>query len=494
MKIKELLNGIKAETRGNDQVEITGIAYNSKAVKPGNLFVAIEGFKTHGSLYLADAVARGAVACATEAVAGASANEAFAGAETAGAVHITTDAPRQFLAQVSRKFYGYPDKKLTLVGITGTNGKTTTAYLIKSILEADNRKAGLVGTIKHFDGANWITAENTTPESLDLTKLFLAMVSNRCEYCVLEVSSHALALDRVYGLDFKVAVFTNLSQDHLDFHKDLQDYGQAKQKLFSVLGTDNFAVLNYDDPFSSQITTQAKKLFYSLEKSTAITGRILELKPRQTRIVVLFPEYELELVSPLVGRHNVYNVLAAAGAAYGLDLVPPVIQKGVSTTTIVPGRMERIRDAIYVDYAHTPDALKNLISTAREFTTGRVIVVFGCGGDRDQKKRPLMGKTATELADYVIITSDNPRTEDPGKIIEAIRSGVTRSNCTAIEDRFEAIKAALAMATPDDSVLIAGKGHEDYQILGTQKRPFSDRAAVEEIVARGETRMQNQRC
>jgi UDP-N-acetylmuramoyl-L-alanyl-D-glutamate--2,6-diaminopimelate ligase len=487
-------------------MEITGIAYHSKTVEPGNLFVAIEGFKTSGNRFIDEAIARGAVAiaiaaetaaCATETVAStetvACATEAVAGVASAkgvastptypGAIfQIKTDTPRRFLAEVSRRFYGYPDKNLTLVGITGTNGKTTTAYLIKSILEAAMRKTGLIGTIKHFDGKNWIKAENTTPESLDLTKLFTTMVKNKSSDCILEVSSHALTLDRVFGLDFKVAVFTNLTQDHLDFHKDLKEYGASKQLLFSNLKTASSAVLNRDDAFGATVKTPAQKLFYSLENKADITGRILDLGPDKIRLVVLFPEYELELISPLAGRHNAYNLVAAAGAAYALGVPPFAIQKGLRTMKSVPGRLERIARNVYIDYAHTPDALKNLLVTAREFTPGKVIVVFGCGGDRDKEKRPLMGKWATELAGFTIITSDNPRTEDPLEIIEAIRVGTTKSNYEIIADRYEAIQRALALAGPDDVVLIAGKGHEDYQIIGTEKRPFSDQAVVQKIL------------
>jgi UDP-N-acetylmuramoyl-L-alanyl-D-glutamate--2,6-diaminopimelate ligase len=477
-----LCHGLNCRFFGDASIKIKGIASHSQKIKPGYLFVAIDGYRTTGKTYIKSAIKKGAKAIATSDESTARRiSEEYQNKVTA----IRTQNPRQFLAIVANRFFDFPARKLNLVGITGTDGKTTTSYMIKSIIEANGEKTGLIGTIKYFDGVSWLSAPNTTPESIELVEFLANLVQQNIHYCISEVSSHALALDRITGLDFKVAVFTNLAHDHLDFHKTRKAYGETKLKLFQNLSPTAFAIINYDDKFSKKIInkTQAKIISYALNRKSNITAKIISVKSNGTEVIVKLPSSKpIVMKLPMLGQHNIYNLLAAIGTALTLRIPQRYIKIGIEKLIPIPGRLERIKTKkefdVYIDYAHTPKALYVSISTLKEIAKRHVIIVFGCGGNRDPIKRPLMGKIATELADYVIVTSDNPRFETPRKIISEIEKGIRKKNYEVIINRDNAIKYALRRARPHDIVLIAGKGHENYQIIGDTKIKFSDKAVV----------------
>jgi UDP-N-acetylmuramoyl-L-alanyl-D-glutamate--2,6-diaminopimelate ligase len=479
-QLEELIRDLPdTKITGDKRATISGIAYHSKKVKPNFLFVAIDGSNTSGTKFIEEAIKNGASAIATSAT--RLNNNSLA-------TVIQVEKPRTFLTQIANRFYDFPAEKVKLIGITGTNGKTTTTYLAKSILDTAGKTSGLLGTIRHFDGENWIKAENTTPESLDIIQILAKLVHKRIEYCVLEVSSHGLELGRVFDLRFQIGVFTNLTQDHLDFHKTLEAYKQAKLKLFAGLDQNAIAVVNRDDTVSDEIkrNTKSRVIFYGLKNQAEIMAKILNLSANVTSVMLQVEGKEIRIDLRLIGSHNVYNLMAAAGVGIACQIPLDTIKAGIEKIRVIPGRLEPIENnkglVVFVDYAHSPDALKNLITTAKEFSKKRVLILFGCGGNRDQTKRPIMGRIATELADQVVITSDNPRNEDPNKIIEDIKVGINKSNFEIIPDRYAAIKRVLFMAKTGDTVLIAGKGHEDYQIIGDEKKHFDDRSVAKKIL------------
>lgn len=473
---------------GDKNIFISGIAYHSQKVKPNFLFVAMNGTKTSGTKFIDEAIKKGAVAVALPTNIKNSKIKIRNSFDDIKITYLLVENPRVFLAQVAKAFYNSPDKEMALIGITGTNGKTTTSYLVKSIFDTADKTSGLVGTIQHFDGENWQKAKNTTPESLDIIQILSKLKQKGISYCVLEVSSHALALNRVFGLPFAAAVFTNFSQDHLDFHKTLEAYKQTKLKLFESLEKEACAVINSDDIVADEISkiTKARIIRYGMVNRACVSAKILNLSPQGTNVILNFEGAEIRINLRLPGRHNVYNLLAAASVGFAFNIPLNTIKVGIEKVKFIPGRLEPVENnkglLVFVDYAHSPDALKNLIATAREFSSKKVLVLFGCGGNRDKAKRPIMGRIATELADYVVITSDNPRDEDPLQIIEDIKSGVNKANFTIIPDRASAIKHILSQAKTGDTVLVAGKGHEDYQIIGTTKRYFDDREVVKRIL------------
>ncbi|MEO0114898.1 MAG: UDP-N-acetylmuramoyl-L-alanyl-D-glutamate--2,6-diaminopimelate ligase [candidate division WOR-3 bacterium] len=478
--LEELISDLSVnKILGDKKITITGIAYHSQKVRPNYLFVALEGSKTSGIQFIEEALAKGAVAIASNQIIPNWNNKA---------TYLQVAEPRIFLAQVANKFYNFPTQRIKLIGVTGTNGKTTTAYLIKSILDTAGKTSGLLGTIKHFDGENWLKAENTTPESLDIIQILTKLEHKGINYCVLEVSSHGLELHRVFGLRFSVGVFTNLTQDHLDFHKTIEAYKNAKLKLFAGLDKKAIAIVNRDDDLAYEIDqiSQARIIYYSLKNPAEITAKILDLTPLGTKLILNSEGTEVAMNLRLPGTPNVYNLLAAAGVGLALGISLATIKTGIEKVKFIPGRLERVENdkglLVFVDYAHSPDALKNLLMTARAFTKKRVLILFGCGGNRDKTKRPIMGRIATELADFVVLTSDNPRDEDPQKIIEDIKTGITKSNFEVVPDRYRAIKRILTLAQMGDIVLIAGKGHEDYQIIGNEKRHFDDKQVVKQIL------------
>jgi UDP-N-acetylmuramoyl-L-alanyl-D-glutamate--2,6-diaminopimelate ligase len=471
--------------------EISAIVQDSRKTVPGALFVAVRGFHSDGHRFIPQALRQGAVAIVGE--------EGSTSAPGAGAIVIPVPDSRKALASLAAKFYGYPSRRLALVGITGTNGKTTTSYLVKSVIEAAGGAAGLIGTIDYRIGSTVYPAPNTTPESLDLQRLFAEMVEQGIGHCVMEVSSHALALGRTEGCYFRVAAFTNLTQDHLDFHRTMEDYFRAKLQLFTGLGPDAAAVVNTDDVRAAEIIgrTKARVLTFGMTAPADIRPAGAAVHGMHgLSFTVITPRGAIELSSPLIGRHNVSNILTAVGIAVALGIAGETIAAGIRSMQAVPGRMEKVDEGqpfgVIVDYAHTEDALLRLLDAVREVAAGRVITVFGCGGDRDRTKRPKMGAVTVRMSDIVIVTSDNPRTEDPLAIIAEIEEGMSaagqkvtltddlgspgsRTPYLVIPDRETAIEHAVGLADRGDVVVLAGKGHEDYQILGERKVPFDDR-------------------
>ncbi|TEB18003.1 UDP-N-acetylmuramoyl-L-alanyl-D-glutamate--L-lysine ligase [Pelotomaculum sp. FP] len=483
MLFQELLKSVEVHAAdGPQNTVLTGITYDSRKVEPGFLFVAVQGFKHDGAEYIPQAVEKGAVAVVAQKAVTVPPNVAWA---------LVADS-RQALALMSASFYGNPSTNMRMVGVTGTNGKTTTTNLIASVLDEAGRKTGLVGTIHNRIGARKLVVSHTTPESTDLQELLHEMATEQVSDCVMEVSSHALALHRVDGCEFDTAVFTNLTQDHLDFHPDMQSYLEAKQALFRKLAEPGAkrgkcAVVNADDAYAGSIIEAAAGVevyTYGIKTSADVRAEDIDVSARGVSFTVTGKWGRCHLGLRITGLFNVYNTLAAFTACAAMGIPVEVIKKALEGMPGVPGRFELVdagQDfAVIVDYAHTPDGLENVLKTAREITTGKLITVFGCGGDRDRTKRPLMGRIAAGYSDYVLVTSDNPRTEAPLDIIRDIKKGlepVAENNSYTVEpDRRRAIQLAVRMAQKGDVVVIAGKGHEDYQIIGTQKYPFDDRS------------------
>ena len=484
MKLAQLVARLPgAETSGDADLEITAVSHDSRRSGPGALFVGIRGLVTDGNDFVEAARKKGAVAICSE--------EPPRGEGT----WVRVGNAREALALCSAAVLGDPARSLDLVGVTGTNGKTTTTYLIDSALRAAGESVGLIGTVEYRVGNRIAEAVRTTPESSDLQALLREMADASCRRAVLEVSSHSLALQRVHGLEFKVAVFTNLTRDHLDFHGDMDGYFAAKRTLFEkLLRPDGHAILNLDDDRAAELrrVSRGRVWTYSLEDPKAdLFAEDLRLGLDRTRLRARTPAGVLELESALVGRFNVQNLLAALGAGLALGLPADAVQRGLATLQGVPGRMEKValgQDfTVLVDYAHTDDALKNLLETVRGLGPRRVITVFGCGGDRDRSKRPLMGAVAARLSDVVILTSDNPRSEPPEAILDEIRRGIPASRAQdtlVIPDRRDAIARALEMGREGVVVVIAGKGHESYQVLRERSVPFDDRQVARDVLAR----------
>ncbi|MBI5182225.1 MAG: UDP-N-acetylmuramoyl-L-alanyl-D-glutamate--2,6-diaminopimelate ligase [Nitrospirae bacterium] len=492
MILKDLLDVLnKPEVNGGLEVQIGDIAYDSREVKRGSLFVAVKGFKTDGHRYIADAVKRGASAVVAEDAVNISKGDAT--------IIIVPDT-RNALALLSARFYGDPSRRLRMIGITGTNGKTTTSYLIKSIIEKAGKKAGLLGTISYIIGNEVMPAPHTTPESSDLQKHLSQILDTGAEYAVMEVSSHALELNRTANCEFDIGVFTNLTQDHLDFHKTMEDYFNAKLKLFTSLNNERgkmakkVGIINIDDPYSNRILSAmtVKAVTYGFSENADIRPAEINIDIGGIRFAAVTPKGNFPVESRLTGKYNILNMLASIAVGQSLGFDNSAIQEGISSLISVSGRFEKINEgqdfSVVVDYAHTEDALKRILEAIRVFAKGRVITVFGCGGDRDRGKRPKMGEAAVKLSEIVILTSDNPRSEDPHEIIKEIEEGIKRrrngrlQEYLIIPDRKEAIYRAIGMAEKDDIILLAGKGHEDYQIIGDKKLHFDDREIAREAI------------
>ena len=454
------------------------VVCDSRKVRGGSLFVAVKGPEADGHDYIPEAVKAGALAVVAERA-------------VDGVGCILVSDSRAALGRLAQGFYGEPGAGMTKVAVTGTNGKTTFCYLLRSILEAAGQKVVMFGTTGHFVGDEFAPAGTTTPGPLELAKLMAEAREAGISYAVLEASSHALDQGRLEGMDFQVGVFTNLTGDHLDYHGTMDEYLAAKAKLFERLGAGATAVLNRGQTASEEFArlTDGAKLWYGLGGEVDVGAEGLVSAADGSSFMLKCRGVEVQARGHLPGEHNVLNSLAAAGAGLALGIAPKVIAAGIVRLEAVPGRLERVAwDGpfhVLVDYAHTHDALANVLRAVREITRGELIVVFGCGGDRDRTKRPKMAARASELADRIFVTSDNPRTEEPGEIIRQIMLGITaegQRRTVAITDRKEAIGAALAAAGPGDVVLIAGKGHETYQIVGTQKRDFDDRVVAKELL------------
>jgi UDP-N-acetylmuramoyl-L-alanyl-D-glutamate--2,6-diaminopimelate ligase len=483
MKLGELLQGVPSPEIGADAAQgITSLAYDSRRVEPGSLFFAIQGEETDGHDFIPQALQCGAVAIVSERAATAELATRW----------IRVPKIRRALSEAARVFYGSPDSRLQLVGITGTNGKTTTAFLLASVFCAARIPAGLFGTIEYRLGGRTLGALNTTPESLDLLSYFAELVAAGGKAAVMEASSHALAQERLWGFCFSAAVFTNLTRDHLDYHKDFEHYFEAKRRLFEGLGTPppDLAVINADDPWAARLLDipNPRRITYGFNSAAQVKVKQFSQTPAGLHATLATPEGALEIDSPLVGRANLANILAATATALGLGIAPEKVQEGIANLAAVPGRFERIDEGqpflVVVDYAHTDDALRNVLKTARELTRERLLVVFGCGGDRDRTKRPLMGEAAGSLGDFVVLTSDNPRTEDPIMIMNDALVGLQKTGKPYVTevDREVAIRKALGEAREGDAVVLAGKGHETYQILKDRTVPFDDREVARRLL------------
>ena len=473
MKLKDILQDIAVlESNVDPEREITGIAYDSRQVRPGDLFVAVTGFAADGHRFIPMALAKGAAAVLCQ--------------------QMTPDAPcvrvadsRLALAQASANWFGRPSEKMTMIGITGTNGKTTSTYLLKHILEQVlGAKVGLVGTIQNMIGEEILPTERTTPESYELQELFRKMMDSGCTHVIMEVSSHALVLHRVAGVTFETGVFSNLTQDHLDFHKTMEEYRKAKSLLFSV---SRHGVINVDDPAAPAMIAEAKcpVLTYSAQKNADLTASQVQLHPDRVRFRAAYGGEAQEAELGIPGGFSVYNALSVLGAALSLGVTLQDAVASLASARGVKGRAEVVPTpgkpyTVLIDYSHTPDSLENIIRTVKGFCRGRTITVFGCGGDRDPIKRPIMGDIAARLSDLVVVTSDNPRTEDPMAIIDQIVEGVQKyaTPYTVIENRRQAIRWAMDQAQENDVIILAGKGHETYQEIGHEKFHLDEREEV----------------
>ncbi len=489
MTFQQVLDGAEVLAQSGDP-GVTGVEYDSRRVKPGCVFVAMHGESSDGNRYIDQAIQAGAVAVVTD----SAAEKPREGVGWALVPH-----GRRALARISANFYKKPAERIAITGITGTNGKSTTAFLVESILTAAGRKSALIGTIEYHVAGRVLPAPHTTPEALELNRMLNEALGNGATEAVMEVSSHALAQERVYGVPFDVAAFTNLTRDHLDYHKTMEEYFAAKRVLFEGCGTDapRAVVTNVDDEYGAKLAEFSRKksavvLKYGWERGD-LHAENVEVTTRGTRFDLVTPEGKIPVFSALIGRVNVYNILAAAGACYERGCKADAIANGIDKLACVPGRFERVDCGqpftVVVDYAHTDDALRNLTALARELvpgagTKGRVLTVFGCGGDRDRKKRPLMGEAAGRGSDFVVLTSDNPRSEDPLAIINDAVVGLQKTGVKySVEaDRRKAIALAIREARPGDIVLLAGKGHEKVQVTREGAAPFDDLEVAREAL------------
>ncbi|MBA4312294.1 MAG: UDP-N-acetylmuramoyl-L-alanyl-D-glutamate--2,6-diaminopimelate ligase [Chlorobiaceae bacterium] len=497
MKFSEIIRGVTVtkmfhliygHMTPTQEIEISRIQYDSRKVTHGDLFVAIRGTLSDGHKFIEDAVERGAISIVLE-------DDALLPDSYfmhKGVMKVVVSNSRLALAQIASNYYHNPSSKLKMIGVTGTNGKTTTTHLIKSVLEATGIKSGLIGTIDYRIGNEIFPATHTTPESVELHDLLNKMATENCEYVVMEVSSHALHQYRVYGIDFCSAVFTNLTQDHLDYHKSMDEYFEAKAILFNNLSSTSHAILNADDQWGMKISsrTKASVITFGISAAADIRAVNVRMNMEGSRFTLLVDGNEIDVETKLIGRFNLSNILAAFAVCKSIGVPVSDIQRALKNIGPIRGRFEQnISQAGWtaiIDYAHTHDALEKVLSAIHDLyennRSGKIITVFGCGGDRDRGKRAKMAEVATRLSDITIVTSDNPRNEDPEKIIDEVMLGVhPEADVFRITDRASAIKKAISFAAKGDVVLIAGKGHEEYQIIGNNKIPFSDKALVDSL-------------
>ncbi len=481
MKLSKLIDGLSVtKVLGNAEIEINSICYDSRKAEEGSVFVCIVGFETDGHKYIDAAVNQGATALVVQ-------NGAQIPDIKDGITVVYSDDTRKMLAGMSAAFFDHPEKKLKCIGVTGTNGKTTATTLIKSILEFEEKKVGLIGTNANIINGRILESERTTPESYELYELFSEMVEEGVEYVVMEVSSHSLELSRVCGIKFCVSAFTNLSQDHLDFHETMDNYKRAKMKLFQK---SDIGVINIDDSAGEEYikSVNCDVLSYGIEKDADMKASEIKISARGVIFNINYEGENYKVRLGIPGKFSVYNALTAIGCVVKAGIP---INRAVEALTFAKGVMGRCETVytntdytVIIDYAHTPDGLENIISTVKEFCEGRVVTLFGCGGDRDRTKRPIMGKVAGSLSDFCVVTSDNPRTENPAAIIDDVLEGVKETDCEyeVIENRREAIFYALKNARRGDCIILAGKGHETYQIVGKEKRHFDEREIVAECL------------
>ena len=467
MQIKKLISSLNT---------FSGIASNSKDVRDNYIFVAIKGSRQDGNIYIKEAIARGARAIVC--------NSRSTVHRDKGVAFIPVADTRKASAELASLFFKEPSKKMKIVGVTGTNGKTTVTYLIEALLKQIGAPCAVVGTVNYRFKGKVLPSTNTTPGPIQMQGLLADMRKAGVGFAVLEVSSHALDQDRTAGIKFSSAIFTNLTQDHLDYHKTLEKYFRSKALLFRGLAKSSFAVINNDDKYAVRLKrlTRCKIITYGIKNKSDIIAKDIRSDISGTRFQLTHKGKGYLFKTPLIGRHNVYNILAAVAWAMGAGLKASDIKPAIKNFRLVPGRLEKVENksnfSVFVDYAHTEDALKNILTSLRPLSKKEIIVVFGCGGERDKLKRPKMGRIVSELADFAIITNDNPRSEDPQEIIRQIKRGIKKNNYCVIPDRLEAIKKSLSMASRGDIVLLAGKGHENYQVLKDRTVHFDDREAV----------------
>ena len=478
MKLKELLKNVQVlKTNADPEMEITAVAYDSRKVCSGGMFIAISGFATDGNRFIPMAMEKGASVVVT------------AKEPAVDVPYVLVSSDRLALAQIGSNFYGNPSAAVKMIGVTGTNGKTSSTLLLKHILETVlGTKVGLMGTMENMIGQQSIPTERTTPESFELQALLAQMRDAGCSYVIMEVSSHAIALERVAGVHYEVGAFTNLTEDHLDFHKTMEDYCDTKAELFARC---SYGVVNLDDSWFDRITAKStcKMLTYSAKKEADLQAKDLDLLSNGVRFIAVYGGEEVEVTLPIPGKFTVYNALTVLGMALQLGISLADAAEALKTAKGVKGRVEVVptpgKDyTVLIDYAHTPDGLENVLSSVKGFCKGRTIAVFGCGGDRDPIKRPIMGRIGTEIADFSVITSDNPRTEAPMAIIEDILKGVdqTKNNYEVIENRPKAIQYAMDIAEKNDIIILAGKGHETYQEICGVKHHLDEREVVAEYL------------
>lgn len=485
MRLKDILKGIEINFPIKD-MEIEGITDYSKQCKTGFVFVAVTGINQDGNIFIKEAIERGAKVIIY--------NRSFSLDETVSKnkniTFIGVENTREILAKLANNFYRYPSSKIKVLGVTGTNGKTTTTYIIESILNTSGFRTGVIGTINYHFGQRVIPALNTTPGAIQIQELLFNMVKENIDYAIMEVSSHGLDQGRVDEIDFKAGIFTNITVEHLDYHKNFGNYFNAKAKLFEKLNSSSWAIVNIDDPYGKEIIlrTSAKTITYGINNPADVEAYKISLRIDGTKFWANTPYGNMEIITNLLGMHNIYNILA--GISLGIAEAIPLekIKEGIEKISYVSGRLEPVDVGqpfkVFVDYAHTDDALRNVLSCLRSLSQGKIIVVFGCGGDRCKEKRPLMGKVASELADFVFLTTDNPRSEEPEAIIRDIKKGFPAgfNQYRIVLDRYAAIKEAISMAEDKDVVIIAGKGHEPYQVFKNVTIPFDDRIVAREII------------
>ncbi len=483
MKLDQLLKSIRPlGLVGSEEIEITGLACHSQQVEPGFLFAAFKGQKHNGLDFIEEAVRRGAAAILSEAPA----------PPNWPVTWIQVSNARQALALLAAEFYGHPSASMRVIGITGTKGKTTITYLIESILTKAGAKPAVIGTINYRGPGLFKEANRTTPEAPELQRMLRIFLDHGATHAILEVSSHSLSLHRVLGINFDLAIFTNLSPEHLDFHPTMEDYFEAKKRLFFLNKKKRTAIVNQDDPWGKKLIGELPMttITFGLEAAALIQAAQIELSEKKTTFLISYPGGEVEIETALLGLHNVYNILASFAAGLALNVDLSAICEGIKAVKNIPGRLEKIEShldfTIFVDYAHTELALRSVLQTLRGFNPRRLIVVFGCGGDRDPSKREKMGQVAGELADLIFVTSDNPRSEDPLSIMAQIEKGILKNGIKKYflePDRRLAIRKALQVARKGDIVLVAGKGHENYQEIAGKTIPFNDSLVIRELIS-----------
>ncbi|MFA6142584.1 MAG: UDP-N-acetylmuramoyl-L-alanyl-D-glutamate--2,6-diaminopimelate ligase [Candidatus Omnitrophota bacterium] len=484
MKLTAVLKNLKYETKHNiSDVDVKKLSCDSRTVGKGDIFVAFRGYGQDGHKFIEEAIRKGAGVIAAE--------SDFDAPD--GVIKIFIKDTRTALPVMADNFYGHPSEKLKVIGVTGTNGKTTITYIIENIIKAAGEEAGVIGTINYRIKDKIIPAKNTTPGPIELQSMLSEMVSSGIRYAVMEASSHSLDQHRMDSVRLDVAIFTNITPEHLDYHKTMSGYLQAKAKIFARLKPNGSAILNKDCGKTASLKGSIKRrpVTYSTVKDADVWARDIKLSIDGSKFTAMTPDGSYQINAKLIGMHNVSNMLAAIAAAYALKIDPAAVKKGVETIACVPGRLESV-DAgqpfkVLVDYAHTEDAMRNVLNLLKGVARKKILTVFGCGGDRDTGKRPLMGRAACEFSDHVIVTSDNPRSEDPLKIILDIEKGIKGkfSNYDMVPDRYKAIEKALHLASIDDIVVIVGKGHENYQIISDRVLAFDDRQVAREILGKG---------